>query len=150
MVDEPKIAKSEEAKATKEATKEEKNEEIRKLTKKGDNNYFLEIERPFYKIHHTQVFTKEGLKEIYVDVKKTIDGMTLRQKELQKQLKAIDMDDTELEELKVLLKKLEKVANIKKKEQLENQIGVLTKEIEKSHKQAIEITAVIPELLRNK
>ena len=148
MVDEPIKAKSKEA--TKEATKEEKNEENRKLTKKSDNAYFLEIERPFYKIHHTQVFTKEGLKEIYVDVKKTIDGMTLRQKELKKQLKDLNIAPEEIEDLKALLVKLEKVAGLKKKTQLENQIEVLGKEIKKSHKQAIEITAVIPELLRNK
>lgn len=132
------------------ATQEEKDEEIRVLKKLGSDKFLLVIERPFYKIKHEQLFSKVALKDIYVDVKKTIDGMTANVKGLKKQLKDMNIKPEEEEELKAFMEKFVKASNLRKKDQLVEKIDGLSKEIKKSHRQAVEITAVIPEILRNK
>ena len=121
---------------------------IRKLSKVDRNTFLLVEEYPEDKLKSEKQYTRDELKNIHADLVSSIASHRNAKAKFDKDLKSIDADTADENEIKKFLELLEKAQKLKQKQDLIKQKEYAETTLADLETQRQEIEKSIPELKR--
>ena len=125
-----------------------KMEEIRTLKETGKNKFELRIKDEKNDLLTVKGYKRDEIRDIYRELKHRRDSTGLQKHQLEKDIKKLDVDDTP--DIREFLEKLVVAGKLQQKDKLEEQIGLVKKELNLLKTQLLEISSAVPEVLRDK